>query len=78
MLKKSFKDDKGRVYVIGALSAIGEFATKTVKMDDKHDKEMTEAILQMISQLLMTEEQRVTIHKMFNFMDLSGDGALDE
>lgn len=38
---------------------------------------MTEAILQMISQMLMTDNQRVTIQKMFNFMDTSGDGALD-
>lgn len=37
---------------------------------------MKEAVLSMISQMLMEDDQRTTMQKLFNFMDTSGDGSL--
>ena len=39
---------------------------------------MKEGILSLISHMLMDEDQLVTIQKMFNTMDKSGEGTLDK
>jgi Ca2+-binding EF-hand superfamily protein len=39
---------------------------------------MQEALLAFISQMLMDEMQLVTIQKLFNTMDESGEGTLDK
>lgn len=38
---------------------------------------MKEALLALISTMLMEEDQIVTIQKLFNIMDESGEGTLD-